>query len=367
MLTEQLTTSLTNKEIPVVERALLDKVLGEQFLQHSFLFDEKTAQRLGKQLGATAILTGRIVGRGEAHVRLIDVKSGRILLAASGRLATARPTSPKPTAKSQNVDSRTGRGQVTGAGDKILPGFFLTRDAALVMREGLVIRGDSVLRSRTGDFTERDFVFEIVYEFGKLTAAGERDHSVHVGIGDDSLEDGHPQKCVGLDIRPTTINSEGRITLLTRSDGRRGAKEDLFGLVRKPGPHRLKIEKSNATLTFRLDVDNDGETVDDLEMTIPDLREFAPFLHEKNSYLYIGGGGVFTNGRLSFDGVGSRINAVSLRAGQDDRMYPLRRGEPWPEFLQAGDNAVIAKDGLEVRAHTYVATKRGPGRGRLCI
>jgi Concanavalin A-like lectin/glucanases superfamily/Curli production assembly/transport component CsgG len=104
VLTEQLTTTLTNKGIPVVERALLDKVLTELVIQNSALFDEKTAQRIGKQLGATAVLTGQIVGRGEAHVRLIQITSGRILLAASQKL----PTTGFTTSGSAHVSRQAG-------------------------------------------------------------------------------------------------------------------------------------------------------------------------------------------------------------------------------------------------------------------
>jgi hypothetical protein len=49
---EELTTGLVNREVPVVERRLLDKVLGELNRQQSPAFDSSKAQQIGKQLGA---------------------------------------------------------------------------------------------------------------------------------------------------------------------------------------------------------------------------------------------------------------------------------------------------------------------------
>lgn len=83
-LAEELTTALVTRGIKVVERTLLEKVLGELELQQAF--DESNAQRIGKQVGARAILTGRLVPAGrlvDAHVRLIEVDTGKVLFAAS--------------------------------------------------------------------------------------------------------------------------------------------------------------------------------------------------------------------------------------------------------------------------------------------
>lgn len=94
---EELTTELVRGRIPVVERALLNKVLAELRLQQTAAFDPTTAQRVGRMLGAKAVLVGTIVPKGkyaEAHLRLIDVETGEILFTASQKLAN------RPAAKS---------------------------------------------------------------------------------------------------------------------------------------------------------------------------------------------------------------------------------------------------------------------------
>ena len=57
-LEEDLTTGLSQGGISLVERTFLAKVLNELGLQNTKLFDPDKAQRVGKQLGAYAVLVG---------------------------------------------------------------------------------------------------------------------------------------------------------------------------------------------------------------------------------------------------------------------------------------------------------------------
>lgn len=89
MMAEQLTTELVKAGVTVVERARLGAALAELAIQQSALVDAQSAQKVGRLLGATVVLTGKIVGpdhRPEAHVRLIDITTGKILLAGAERL-----------------------------------------------------------------------------------------------------------------------------------------------------------------------------------------------------------------------------------------------------------------------------------------
>ncbi len=43
-------------------------------------------------------------------------------------------------------------------------------------------------------------------------------------------------------------------------------------------------------VTFRIDVDHDGQSDDNLEKTLPDIKEFGSFLNKKNTHLFFGGG-----------------------------------------------------------------------------
>jgi len=85
---ERLTTSLAqNKKITLIERGLLKKVLGELNLQASGAMDEETVKRLGKMLGANAIVTGTLndikEDQAEINARVVETETAKILTAAS--------------------------------------------------------------------------------------------------------------------------------------------------------------------------------------------------------------------------------------------------------------------------------------------
>jgi hypothetical protein len=66
-------------------------------------------------------------------------------------------------------------------------------------------------------------------------------------------------------------------------------------LVSKPS--RKSAFKQN-TLTFRVDVDGDGKSPDDLETTIANVKEYVPFLNDKNAQLFFTGEAFFKQIRL---------------------------------------------------------------------
>ncbi len=85
---ERLTTSLAqNKKVTLIERGLLKKVMAELNLQASGAFDEETVKKLGKLLGADAIVTGTLNDvkddRSEINARVVDAATAKILSAAS--------------------------------------------------------------------------------------------------------------------------------------------------------------------------------------------------------------------------------------------------------------------------------------------
>jgi TolB-like protein len=92
-LTEELTSGLTKAGIPLVERTRLSDALTELAIQQSDLFDVNSAKKVGKQLGATAIVVGAIVDddKGQkVNLRLTKVSTGEILLAHAATLSESR-------------------------------------------------------------------------------------------------------------------------------------------------------------------------------------------------------------------------------------------------------------------------------------
>ncbi len=94
VIQERLTTALAqNKKITLVERGLLKKVMGELNLQSSGTMDEETVKKLGKMLGADAVVAGTLNDlketETEINARVVETETGKILAAAS---ATVKKT-----------------------------------------------------------------------------------------------------------------------------------------------------------------------------------------------------------------------------------------------------------------------------------
>ncbi len=118
-IVEELITQLFQVQpghFEIVERGQLDRILEEQKLTSSGLFDEDTIAEIGKILGLQAIITGSIADLGNSvriNARAIAVDSARIFAAASTTLEkdktvtallhqAATPTA-NPTRKSQPI------------------------------------------------------------------------------------------------------------------------------------------------------------------------------------------------------------------------------------------------------------------------
>jgi len=88
VVSERLLTSLIReRKLEVVERNLLEKVMGELKLQYSGAVDERSIKSLGKILGVDAVVTGTLMRRPggllEINARVIGVENGMVLAAAA--------------------------------------------------------------------------------------------------------------------------------------------------------------------------------------------------------------------------------------------------------------------------------------------
>jgi len=85
-VSEQLGTGLKNQGINLVERARYNEVVNELSLQRNIVFNQEQTQQIGRQLGATSVITGTLTKKGsrfEAHVKVIKVETGEIVVAVS--------------------------------------------------------------------------------------------------------------------------------------------------------------------------------------------------------------------------------------------------------------------------------------------
>jgi len=152
-LAEELVTKLFQLgNFKIVERQLLDKVMGELRIQRSGAIDPATAKEIGRIAAVGAIVTGSITELG-THVavncRLIDTTTGEVFGAAQTKIAK-----DEDVIKIINLTvsaAGTTNGQVTNATSKAIA----TKDIA-----SLRVTLKSVLRVTTANQIRWTFVFE---------------------------------------------------------------------------------------------------------------------------------------------------------------------------------------------------------------
>ncbi len=306
-IAEELTGALVQRNVKVVERSALDMVLSELLVQNTVLFDAKSAQKLGKLTGASMVLTGKIIqekNSGKAHLRLIDVESGEIMLAVSApvKLSARSPSlssSSSGTGNSSNSrgtpDAPQSSGDLEGLGkSRSLPKFLTTSSALKRTTEGGVrLQGDAsrgesngggVILTRQRDFINHDFIFEVLVSF-------EKDDSIaYVGIGPGQSINSRSQLDDSIYLRLHSPSfGNGEVNVLNVVDG----GKTILGQVPQAGTHLLRLVKEGDALSLIVDPENDGPTDDDLELVIPDIKTFSPKLNSKNSYLFMSGSGTF--------------------------------------------------------------------------
>ena len=117
-LSAEIKISLVESGLTVVERDQVAAVLSELLLQQTEFFDPKQAQNVGKQVGASVVLTGTISQKGRAvsvRASLIEVGTGKIKYASSLRVkATDLVPLGRPVRNvaPRSGGSRPGRGAV---------------------------------------------------------------------------------------------------------------------------------------------------------------------------------------------------------------------------------------------------------------
>jgi TolB-like protein len=309
-IAEDLTTTLVQRKITVVERAALHTALGELLAQNTILFDQKSAQQLGKLTGANVVLTCKIVpdrNRGMGYVRLIDVQTGEILFAVSSsislvnakainRIGTSSPRVPDGASRSGRDGSGPRRSRASQSRRlgvrRTLPSFLTTNARYKRTKDGGIrlpgadkrpINNVGTVWTRQSRYLSKDFTFEVLLTF----VAG--DQIAYIGLGPGKPDRSYNGLTDSVYLRFCAPDvADGKVDVTGFRKG-----EDIMGKVNHGGTHMVRIIKEGDSVTFMIDPENDGPSDDDMELTIPNIREYAPFFNSKNMSLFFGGSGTF--------------------------------------------------------------------------
>lgn len=234
-----------------------------------------------------------------------------------------------------------------------------------------------------------------------MFALSPTDPIVFVGIGEGRPGGGYKEPHGSVHMRIHHEAHKSGVGLATSGQiiGTRRIGRDL-----PTGTHRAVITKLGDAVTFAIDVDNDGPSPDDMELTVANIKGMAPYLTSKNTRLFFGGGGAFREIRLTYDPppekptepvaattpkpsspkqpepkepqpppkptppTPSQSNTTTSEPAQQrpqpsDQPQPLAQGKPWPTFLQR--SGTLQADGLRAGNSFIRTTESGFHQGNF--
>jgi len=232
----------------------------------------------------------------EVTIRVLDggqpVVSKSVTVPVKGRAADdLLPPRKPPVSESPDEFAKLGE-------SRTLPDYLFTADAVNrtenggVRLSGINRRNNEpagVIQTRARHYLEKDFVFDVLLEFEH------GDRIAYIGIGAGKADESYNGLTDSVYLRFHAPDVGGaQVDIQNWNAGHTG----LPGKVPNWGVNRVRIIKEGSAISFHVDPQNDGPTDDDLELTIPDLREFSPYLNSKNSNLFLSGSATFLATRL---------------------------------------------------------------------
>lgn len=174
-----------------------------------------------------------------------------------------------------------------------IPAYLRSSDKASITKDGLTFsEREGTIRTRDGKFLDQDFTFDVVYE---QVASDERKNAItRIGIGEGSFAGGYGEPQNSAFLRIEAPNGDGVVEFVKNGMG----SPIKVTKATDPGTHMVRIEKHGDAVTVSYCLDFKGTFTADATQTIPNIRQYAPFLNKTNTYLFINGGGIYKGVRL---------------------------------------------------------------------
>jgi hypothetical protein len=282
----------------------------------------------------------------EVLYRVVVREGGATLGELNGRIAiTPSPPDFVDALNPANVESapegeRRGRHISLGTTPNLPQPWTISSGFLIDDDGGIRMKHKELAITRSGNYLTQDFTYEVVLAL-KAT-----DGIAIIGLGDavpGGLND--PSEAARMRIHPPGL-SNGEVYL-----SKNQTTVNVFCKMPRPGTHLFRIEKTGNAVTFSVDVDNDGPTPDDGKYEIPDITAFAPFLHEKNTFLFFGAGGLFQSVALSERPINPANRAETVKAARSRAVKLTEQAAAGYALKEARIGAQIWND----RDYTFTA------------
>ncbi len=173
--------------------------------------------------------------------------------------------------------------------DNPVPEFLEPAATATLEADGARTRSRTYLRTRRGDYLDRDFTFDVVF-------VNDRNPGImFVGLGEGVGAGPYkePGNSVMMRIHAPGY-AEGFVGV-----GKQPFDNKKIGYMTVEGTHLARIQKRGDRVTLAIDHEYDGEYAEDMSITIADIRAFAPNLTSTNTHLFFGSGGLYQRVRIT--------------------------------------------------------------------
>lgn len=239
----------------------------------------------------------------EAHttinaVRLIvDGKPAGGAAVGSGVSGSGTGASSKPTTTAPLLQG--GEHFIALQGPKLPP--YFTQQRGLKFQNNALVLDDKNIRTVRSDYLNVDFTFDVIYRIDPA-----QHEPMLVGMGENGREGAWIINSVAAKLHGAVHDG-----ILQLEIGKGGGGE--VGKAGKgAGTLMFRMQKSGKVVTVALCPDYKGHFEPTLTRTIPDLTSAAPFLTEKNSFLFLSGKGIVEKVRLVVGGESAESADVVL-------------------------------------------------------
>jgi len=146
----------------------------------------------------------------------------------------------------------------------VLPAYLESSSTYSATKDGVLVPGGGYIRTRKGDFLERDFVFDVwLAKYDKMETA-----QIGVGSGLSDL-------------------SNSVFLIVERRKVYTSIRRDKAKSIEDPGDYIARLEKKGTSVTFSLGAEKDGAFTADFTETIPDIAKTAGFTN-RNMHIFFG-------------------------------------------------------------------------------
>ena len=213
--------------------------------------------------------------------------------------------------------------------DGELPDFLVCNSVLNKSGAGCRVPPNDALRTKHRQMLDMDFTFEALVTFEQ------DDKILNIGLGPGIEDRSYNGLTDSVYLRlHAPWHGVGGMDIQNWRYG----QSPMNGKIDWLGTHLVRVSKKGRSVQFMVDPDHDGPSDDDMNLVIPNIDEFSPFLNRRNCPLFLSGTGTILKARLS-------LHPPDDTPPPDDTSLPGRLANSLPPFIETSARYQQTPDG----------------------